>query len=821
MKKILIFGIIIVLILISGCDNDTTGKAYAGEDIYCGAVGTRSEGWYGSNGLIKYDNCNGCYAICEYMGTKSQGWYNSCTGQSSTSRLIKYDSSCDNIPEIDIDPFTYLCGDPDGPYPELYRNNVTYVEGQDISKFCQLSPNLKFPSFLGYDVFFEDDFDTELTKGTFTCIVKDSRGRLFTNKPVTLPLSIKIKAGQFSSKIDLKKESGTIKCSLEMDPTEKSISDTHFKIKESYANLMTDSLGVIDLRVGPDPSNDEEPLILAYAEGDLGYGTLSGKVVDENGNPVEGATVCFRKSKGAAEGVQEPCIDGRETVTDSSGNFIMNIPASPQRNLVWATKEGYVSNAFGDFPIWKDEVKEITILLQSDTVKDAVMLSQFLDVADLLIIDVDAADDVIKMPSYIAVLDQNLYPENVKPYLEPGIKSNYNNPVVQKAIQDILKDIPVNQRKNQTLVAKKAFEWQAKQILGRQTDDPSAHNFLGRWSKGFFDWLYSADEAILRKNGICIDQQMATATLLKGLGIPARTVPELPGHPVTQWWVQLPDGTGYWANNEGSAGLQNYRAYHEIHDGKLISPGFPAVPEHILNVISPNGTRIYTHGDISGLESDTWNQEISLYDTNMLPVKDNWEAISNTLLETYSTFKSDGIILNQEGSGIQWEGGITCSDKNTSECIWIEADDVRMSLANLGKQRKFSFIFPLTNNPRHKICYLNNGVLVCKRLEELTLADESAIAEGYYSNHPEWVESSEIQTLYDERTGVTLKLLKVNMDVSQKCIGNKDCANGYSCNIGYCIEQLSKSSTKPKRCPDGVCDSYELEYGVCPEDCPK
>jgi hypothetical protein len=59
---------------------------------YCGAIGSRSEGWYSSiDGLIKYDNCEGCVAVCGYVGTRSEGWYVSGNCDSGLN-LIKYDN---------------------------------------------------------------------------------------------------------------------------------------------------------------------------------------------------------------------------------------------------------------------------------------------------------------------------------------------------------------------------------------------------------------------------------------------------------------------------------------------------------------------------------------------------------------------------------------------------------------------------------------------------------------------------------------------------------------------------------------------------------
>jgi len=57
----------------------------------CGAIGSRSEGWYDSctGELIRWANCADCVAECRYCPSKSEGWYDSCTGE-----LIRWDD-CD------------------------------------------------------------------------------------------------------------------------------------------------------------------------------------------------------------------------------------------------------------------------------------------------------------------------------------------------------------------------------------------------------------------------------------------------------------------------------------------------------------------------------------------------------------------------------------------------------------------------------------------------------------------------------------------------------------------------------------------------------
>ena len=48
---------------------------------YCGAIGSKSEGWYDKSGLIRLDNCAKCDVKCDAIATKSEGWYSSCDGK--------------------------------------------------------------------------------------------------------------------------------------------------------------------------------------------------------------------------------------------------------------------------------------------------------------------------------------------------------------------------------------------------------------------------------------------------------------------------------------------------------------------------------------------------------------------------------------------------------------------------------------------------------------------------------------------------------------------------------------------------------------------
>jgi len=71
---------------VTGSAGGGTATAKAGPS--CQNIGSKSEGWYFENGLIRYDNCKDCYAVCAGSGTRSDGWYSSCD---SDKRWIMYD----------------------------------------------------------------------------------------------------------------------------------------------------------------------------------------------------------------------------------------------------------------------------------------------------------------------------------------------------------------------------------------------------------------------------------------------------------------------------------------------------------------------------------------------------------------------------------------------------------------------------------------------------------------------------------------------------------------------------------------------------------
>jgi hypothetical protein len=63
----------------------------------CGGIGTRSEGWYQDEKLVRYEPCAECSAVCDKVGTKGEGWYDSCDGE-----LIHWGSCAAYSPMVDF-----------------------------------------------------------------------------------------------------------------------------------------------------------------------------------------------------------------------------------------------------------------------------------------------------------------------------------------------------------------------------------------------------------------------------------------------------------------------------------------------------------------------------------------------------------------------------------------------------------------------------------------------------------------------------------------------------------------------------------------------
>ncbi|MBU0586443.1 hypothetical protein KJ780_02950 [Candidatus Micrarchaeota archaeon] len=603
-----------------------------------------------------------------------------------------------NCPEdceasVELDIFSYLCGDPDGPYPDLYRNNVyPYNPNESIEKYCNSEP--------------------------------------WTDDPKALF------------------ESGDKK-----------------EINNVQANARI------------------------FLPGDLGYGIVNGNVVDNKGNVLEGVDVYMVKGK--------PLYP--VTKTDAKGEFSLTLPVASPRGIVFAEKKGYLSNSVGNIDLIDNREKNVTITLLLENITKAHIYSERLIVSTIQVIDIyNQSENEILPLNYSAVLDPSLYPENVKIYLQSDELLNYKDPLVQEAIQEIWDSVPETQRKNQTEVVKAAYAWKAKNVYRetwQMSGEASAANSLGNWGTSWKEWMFSASEAIKYKRGICLDSEIVMTALLRGLEIPARQTPTLPSHPVTQWWVQLPNGSGYWANLQASKATMYYVLNHENFYGAI-----PSEPENMLGMIPIDGRDLPIPADYM-VDNPTWSLEI------MQQVYVNKDSKSNASInQLMQAFEKDGPDAN-------YFGEIPSYGCRENGCYYVKSFGMELDLVNLGDQEIIDFTIPLLNNPIHNVCDLDKeNFMNCSSI----WGNNGTVAK-VWTNHPEWLAESIIETEYNPITNLTMKIVKVRMNVSQMCASDKNCASDRICEKGVC--EISDSVNEKLYCGDNICDEHEGKFQNCPQDC--
>ena len=435
---------------------------------------------------------------------------------------------------------------------------------------------------------------------------------------------------------------------------------------------------------------------------------IRGMVRDSSGDPVERAMVY---------------IYGEDiyTLTDESGYFTLSgiAPAAP-RYILCAEKERYFIAREGNLDVPSD----VNLFLEEYSHKESYK-TQILDCRLCYLIDHRRIDTLVREPSEDAVLDISLYPDSVKPYLESGEYMDKDNPNIQALAQEILSSIPESDRTKQTEVARAVYLWVVKNIdydlMNRYPGDITCGNWQtvnGGWGKNFADWCYLPSEVIEERRAICIEYERFAATLLRALSIPARPAP-LGAHPVTQWWVQLPDGSGYWANMETSRG----HLYYEEGDTLAC---FPSRPDSKIAFYSPNADA---------------------------PIHNDW-GLDNPCLWREVT-EAGGARLKHTPEGLSTARALLTQFQNTGEVRYNEKPaspdtphyevytrGFQVDLATAEAQKSLTISFPL---------FINNEY-------------NQTIDYAFFTNHPEWVKRKWIDTLKDERTGVELPMFYAEIE---------------------------------------------------------
>lgn len=647
---------------------------------------------------------------------------------------------------------TYLCD----KYPRLYkgdtpyRNNSFYDPKARIENFCVNGPIMRLKR--------ENNTGDSIT-GIMSGIVKDANGNLLSNTVVKISVDESVRTdamGNFRNK--LKTTNG------EIVTIEGVLKDTQGNLKPYGQFYFTkpnrdgsaDTITTIDYGEFSAELIPYYEMSRVYVPGDRGFGSLSGTVIDNYGNPIERVKVYTVPKPTGWEQKYYPVV-----YTDSNGHFTMSVPAASSRWIVSAEKEGYISNKMGNFQIWPGEDTAVTLTLLPKDVPDANIYSDELIVRALMVDEVNQeaidADKIIPLDS-TAVLNISLYPDNVRPYLEDDIYNSFNNPVVQAAIEEIRQSIPIQDKTKELAVAKAAFDW-ISQNVHRETapysEDPTAAAKLGFWAKNLEDWYFTAEEGIQRKRAICLDHERILAALLRGLNIPARVTP-VQAHPTTQFWLQLPDGSGYWGNMEASRGGGWYTTDHNnLSSGSPM--GFPSRFETEIKLIPIDGGTTPAHHHVD-LNNETYFQETMQYAYYSLD-EEGRNAIKDAVLQ----FKERGSANGMGDFDVMNPGTVTCTEPYYKAYIFGST----IQLTNLGTQRIINVKWPLSNySPWHRLCNINidSNEFMKSNLVEYA---SGRLAE-YYTNHPEWTENAEITTEYNGRTGLTMKFLNVRFNLDRR-----------------------------------------------------
>jgi hypothetical protein len=426
---------------------------------------------------------------------------------------------------------------------------------------------------------------------------------------------------------------------------------------------------------------------------------ISGTVVSSDGTPIEGATVR---------------VFGTEFMdtTDASGGYsITGVPVAAPRYILIASKAGYIDGQQGNVDVVEGQTTTVNLTMipeaQAPSYLKENLVVKFAWLSRVL-------EGPVLEPSWDAVLDPILYPENVRPYLEPGRYIESDDPSVVQTAEAILSGVPPGARENQTAVAKAVYDWVVKNIrydLARNyPDDVTCGNWQtgnGAWGQSFDEWCYTPAEMLEERRGICIEFERLTTALLRALNIPARPAPMF-AHPVTQWWVQLPDGSGYWANMETSVGSTRYE-----EEGDLWAC-FPSKKEHSIPYYAINENAII---------------HIEWYTENPCMWHESSPGVESYELTPAGYLKATARLENFRVTGELLPKGI--GEKLQPPCYDLSGAGFSLNLANIGAQRTLTVKFPLIIDTPYRV-------------------QENY---GYWTNHPEWVTGTWIENRQDPRTG--------------------------------------------------------------------
>ncbi|KAA0003387.1 MAG: hypothetical protein FE048_01640 [Thermoplasmata archaeon] len=416
-------------------------------------------------------------------------------------------------------------------------------------------------------------------------------------------------------------------------------------------------------------------------------GTISGTVTC-NGKPVRGVRVYVYGSQ-------------YEAITDKNGQYtIYDVPVASPRYILCTSKIGYRDAQKGDVRV----IERKNTVVNFEIEKGKNFPHRELTVKFIQFGKEEVSPIINISPN--AVIDVGLYPEGVKLYLEssPYIESD-NESIIEIANQ-ILSSIWVKNRTNLSQVVYAVYLWIIKNmeydvIYEYDITSGAWQTISGRgwaWGYNFTDWLYTAAEMLREKRGICIEFSRLPCAILRALNIPARPVI---GYG-TQYWVQLPNGDGYWAYMSAVAGRVAYRSKGDIW------AGFKATPIGSHKIWAVNKHAI-VHSDWYTKNKCAW-RETHPYGNRYENTSDGYAQA----LADFEYFEKYGELPRR-------------AKPPYGSCYTLDYFDGTINLTNIGDQKTLRFKFPI--------------IIDTKYTEH--------IKHTYWTNHPECVTKSWIEEITD------------------------------------------------------------------------
>jgi hypothetical protein len=449
-------------------------------------------------------------------------------------------------------------------------------------------------------------------------------------------------------------------------------------------------------------------IVWQYPPQTTATGTIAGTVRDAGGQPIAGATVTVFGTSLA-------------DTTDADGGYtISDVPVAAPRYILTAEKSGYQTAQAGDIDVAPGATTTVDFTLQAgDPVTDTLHVM----IGRLMRRD-PASEKLVPPPD--AVLDPALYPDEVLPYLEPGQYIESDDPAIVAVAQSILASLSPKERTQQTTVAHAVYAWMVQNIeydlVHNYPGDVTSGNWqttYGAWGHSFADWLYTAREVLEEGRAICIEHARLATALLRAVGIPARPAP-LMAHPVTQWWVQLPDGSGFWANMDTSKGRSDY-----VRTGDLWAQ-FPSRAEHQLG--------FWAIGADAPIHMDWWTENPTLW-TEDYGSSRRYPATADGLAQAQAALA----YFAENGELPPPSGPPPAEDQPYYE---LSTRGFVIDLTNVGDQTHFDVGFPLAMETDYV----------------------EPIDQVYWTNHPEWVTQTWLETESDPDTGESLTWYRIALD---------------------------------------------------------